>query len=97
MVSKFFVKHLVKPYDEKKSKLSNTLRLISEIGGICVAAYLIRLFIKQINGLPRHPLRNIYGFNPRQVLESNGGVILSLAVLLYVKDPLKSKLDRLFE
>ena len=96
-VSKLFLKYLIKPYDEKETKGHNIIRLIIEIGTICMAVYLIRIFIKFLNSSPYHPLRGIWGFRPIDVLELNGGVMLSFAFLMYVKKPIFNKLDRILE
>lgn len=96
-VSKIYKKYLIKQYDDKKSKLENSLRLSFEIGVICMSVYLIRMVVKFLNKSRYHPLRGIYNFNPIDVLELNGGVVLSFAFLMYVKEPIQSKIDYLIE
>ena len=96
-ISKLYKKYLIKQYDKKKTKLENVLRLSLEIGIICMSVYLIRVFVKYMNKSRYHPLRGIYNFNPIDVLELNGGVVLSFAFLMYVKEPIQSKIDYLIE
>tara|TARA_B100000242_G_C43050768_1_gene490929 strand:+ start:254 stop:637 length:384 start_codon:yes stop_codon:yes gene_type:complete len=96
-VSKLYKKYLIKEYDKDKTKIENTLQLSLEIGIICMTVYLIRIFVKFLNKSKFHPLRGIYNFNPIDVLELNGGVVLSFAFLMYVKEPIQSKLDNLIE
>ena len=96
-VSKLFLKYLIKPYEEKETKTHNIMRLVIEIGTICMSVYLIRLLIKFLNASPYHPLRGVWGFNPINVLELKGGVVLSFAFLMYVKKPIFNKIDRILE
>jgi hypothetical protein len=96
-VSKTFKTYLMKPYDDDKSKLENLFQLITEIGLIMVSVFVIRSTIIYIMKSGRNPFRGICGFNPRNVLEINGGVILAFSFLMYVKEPIKDKIDRLFD
>ena len=96
-VSRTFKKYLMKPYNEKNSKLENLFQLIIEIGLIMISVFVIRSTIIYIMRSERNPLRGICGFNPRNVLEINGGVILAFSFLMYVKEPIKNKIDRLFD
>ncbi len=93
IVSSFITKYIAKDYDHRKSKLENLLQLILETGLIMVSVYIIRTFIKQ--ALP-NPLKGIEGFDPRRVKEVNGGVILAFAFLMYLKKPIQSKVDVLY-
>ena len=94
VASSFMAFYIAKPYDHKKSKLKNLLQLILETGLIMVSVYLIRQFVKNV--IP-NPLKGFHGFDPRRVIEINGGVILAFAFLLYMKDPIKSKVDILYD
>ena len=96
-VSKLYKKYLIKKYDKDKTKLENAIELSVEIGIICMPVYLIRIFVKFLNKSKFHPLRGIYNFNPIDVLELNGGVVLSFAFLMYVKEPIQNKIDKLIE
>lgn len=96
-VSKLYKKYLIKKYDKDKTKLENAIELSVEIGIICMTVYLIRIFVKFLNKSKFHPLRGIYNFNPIDVLELNGGVVLSFAFLMYVKEPIQNKIDKLIE
>ena len=58
-----------------------------------VSVYIIRTFIK--HALP-NPLKGIEEFDPRRVIEVNGGVILAFAFLMYLKKPIQSKVDVLY-
>lgn len=93
IVSSFITKYIAKDYDHRKSKLENLLQLILETGLIMVSVYIIRTFIKHV--LP-NPLKGIEGFDPRKVMEVNGGVILAFAFLMYLKKPIQSKVDVLY-
>ena len=90
-VSKLYKKYLIKEYDKDKTKIENTLQLSMEIGIICMTVYLIRTFVKFLNNSKFHPLRGIYNFNPIDVLELNGGVVLSFAFLCTSKNQFKAK------
>lgn len=96
-ISKLYKKYLMKNYDKKKTKIENTLQLTFEIGIICITVYIIRNFVKIVNKSKYHPLRGIYNFNPIDVLELNGGVILAFAFLMYVKEPIQNKIDILMK
>ncbi len=93
VTSSFLAKYVVKPYDKKKSKLRNLIQLVNEIGIIMVIVYLIRIFIK--HGIP-NPLKGIYGFDPRRVVEINGGIVLAFSFLMYLKPAIQSKADVLY-
>lgn len=86
--------YIAKPYDKKKSKLVNLLQLILETGCIMIAVYLIRIFIKHV--IP-NPFKGIQGFNPSRVKELSGGIVLAFAFLIYLKDKMKSKVDKLYK
>ena len=94
IVSSFMAKYLAKPYDNKKSKFKNLLQLILETGTIMVAVYIIRIIIK--HGIP-NPLKGVYGFDPRKVVELNGSIILAFAFLMYLQPIIKSKVDVLYD
>lgn len=86
--------YIAKPYDKKKSKLVNLLQLILETGCIMIAVYLIRIFIKHV--IP-NPFKDVQGFNPSRVKELSGGIVLAFAFLIYLKDKMKSKVDKLYK
>jgi len=94
IISSFFKKYICKPYDNKKNKYLNLLQLFYEIGLVMIVVYFIRIFIKYY--LP-NPLNGIYGFNAKEITEINGGIILAFAFLLYIKDPVKSKINKLYD
>jgi len=96
-ISKIFKKYLIKPYDKEKSKLDNLLQLILEIGLIMVSVYFIRSMVIYMTRSNYNILDGICGFKPRNVLELNGGVILSFSFLMYVKEPIKNKIDNLVD
>ena len=85
--------HISKDYDPKQTKFRNLLQLILEAGLIMVSVYLIRIMVK--HRFP-HPFKGWYGFDPTRVKEMNGGVILAFAFLIYMKDPLGSKIKALY-
>lgn len=85
--------YIAKDYDPQKTKFRNLLQLILEAGLIMVSVYIIRITVK--HKLP-HPFNGWYGFNPDRVKEMNGGVILAFAFLIYMKDPLSSKIKALY-
>jgi hypothetical protein len=95
--SKMFKKYLVKPYDKDKSKLDNLLQLILEIGLLMVAVYIIRSLVIYLTRSKFNILDGICGFRPRNVLELNGGVILAFSFLMYVKEPIRNKIDNLLD
>ena len=94
VTSSFLNKYVAKPYDKKKTKLRNFLQLIWETGLIMIIVYFIRIFIK--HGIP-NPLKGIMGFDPRKVVEINGGIVLAFSFLMYLKTPIKSKVDVLYD
>lgn len=93
VVSSFMAKYISKPYDDRESKLRNFLQLIWETGIIMLAVYMIRIFIKHV--IP-NPLKGIEGFDPRRVIEVNGGIVLAFAFLMYQKKDIQSKVDKLY-
>jgi uncharacterized membrane-anchored protein len=93
VVSSFFTKYVSKPYDDKESKLRNLLQLIMETGLIMVAVYMIRVIVK--HGIP-NPLKGVEGFDPRRVIELNGGIVLAFAFLMYQKKDIQSKVNKLY-
>ena len=95
--SKMFKKYLVKPYDKDKSKLDNLLQLILEIGLLMVAVYIIRSLVIYLTRSKFNILEGICGFRSRNVLELNGGVILAFSFLMYVKEPIRNKIDSLLD
>ena len=94
VVSSYMTTYVAKPYDHKKSKLRNLLQLVLETGLIMVSVYFIRIFVKHV--IP-NPLKGIEGFDPRRVIEINGGVILAFSFLMYMKKPIQSKVDVLYD
>lgn len=93
-VSNLIDTYIAKPYDKKKTKLENLLQLILETGCIMVSVYLIRMTVKHL--IP-NPLQGIQGFDPTRVKERSGGVVLAFAFLMYLKDKIKSKVERLYK
>ncbi len=79
--------------NKKKSKLLNLCQLIFEVGLLVVFVYLIRIFVKHV--IP-NPLKGIEGFDPTRVKELNGPIILAFAFLMYLKTPIQSKVDKLY-
>ena len=92
VVSAFIKKYISRPYDETKSKLTNFLQLVLEVSLIMATVYYSRTFVKH---LP-NPLEGISGFKSSKLKEMNGGVILAASFLMYMKDDLKSKIDKLY-
>jgi len=93
-VSNLIDRYIAKPYDKKKTKLENLLQLILETGCIMVSVYLIRMTVKH---LVPNPLQGIQGFDPTKVKERSGGVVLAFSFLMYLKDKIKSKVERLYK
>lgn len=93
-VSNLIDRYIAKPYDKKKTKLENLLQLILETGCIMVSVYLIRMTVKH---LVPNPLQGIQGFDPTRVKERSGGVVLAFSFLMYLKDKIKSKVERLYK
>lgn len=94
VVSSFMSKYVAKPYDKEKSKLENFLQLIWETGLIMVSVYIIRIIVKHV--IP-NPLEGIQGFDPRRVVELNGGIVLAFAFLMYLQTAIKSKVHVLYD
>ena len=84
---------VARDYDHKKSKLRNTLQLILETGLIMVSVYVIRVIIKHYTP---NPFGGVFGFDPKRVKELSGGVILAFAFLMYMKEPISSKVKELY-
>jgi hypothetical protein len=59
-----------------------------------VSVYYIRLIVKHV--IP-NPLKGLQGFDPKRVVELNGGVVLAFAFLMYMKTNIKSKVDQLYD
>ena len=93
VVSSFMAKYISKPYNKQKSKFLNLCQLIFEVGLLVVFVYLIRIFVKHV--IP-NPLKGIAGFDPNKVRELNGPIILAFAFLMYLKSPIQSKVDKLY-
>jgi hypothetical protein len=93
VVSSFFEKYISEPYNDKKSKLRNLLQLLLEVGLIMISVYIIRITIKHV--IP-NPLKGLEGFDPRKVVELNGGIVLAFAFLMYQKKDILSKVDKLY-
>ena len=84
---------VAKDYDPKKSKIRNLLQLILETGLIMISVYLIRILIT--HHVP-HPFGGIFGFQAERVKELSGGVVLAFAFLMYMKEPITSKVQALY-
>lgn len=93
VVSSFMARYITKPYNKKISKFLNLRQLILEVGLLVVFVYLIRIFVKHV--IP-NPLKGIAGFDPTKVRELNGPIILAFAFLIYLKKPIQSKVDKLY-
>ncbi len=94
LTSTFMNKYVAKPYDKKKSDFLNLLQLVWEVGLIVTAVYIIRIIVK--TKIP-NPLHGMYGFDSKRIKEINGNIILAFAFLMYLQDPIKSKVQRLYD
>ena len=90
--STFLKKNVCREYDEKKSKLENLINLIRETGLIMVAAYLIRIIVKNLYS----PFEGVYGFKYSRVKEASGGLIMAFAFLMILGPCIKDKAIKLY-
>lgn len=80
--------HVSRPYDPRSSRAQNCAQLALEVSALSVGSYLLRSAVRRVAA------RAFEGpnFDPSAMNETNGGIVLSMAIFAFMKDPVQDKL-----